>query len=152
VKPEQSWFGCVIPGDLLYDVEQHVWVRLEGDEAVVGMTDVSQTMCGRFVQVTWKKPGRTIARGRSLAVIESAKWVGPMPAPLSGVLVANNEEGFEADIAVANRDPYGDGWMMRIEPTDLESELGLLVDGVEAFARYREFIEEHEIRCFRCED
>jgi glycine cleavage system H protein len=152
VKPEQSWFGCVIPEDLLYDVEKHVWVRMEGNQAVVGMTDVSQTMCGRFVQVTWKKPGRRIARGRSLAVIESAKWVGPMPAPLSGVLVANNEEMFEADIAVANRDPYGEGWLVRIEPTDLESELGLLVDGVEAFARYREFIEEHEIRCFRCED
>ena len=52
--PQQSWFGCQVPEELLYDVDQHVWIRLEGDEAVVGMTDVSQTMCGRFVQLTWK--------------------------------------------------------------------------------------------------
>lgn len=149
---QQTWYGCSIPEDLLYDVDQHVWVRLEGDEAVVGMTDVSQTMCGRFVQLTWKRLGRTIRRGRSLAVVESAKWVGPVPAPLSGELVANNEEAFAADIAIANRDPYGEGWLVRIAPTDLDTELGLLLDGVAAFERYREFIEENEVRCFRCED
>ena len=149
---EPSWYGCAIPDDVLYDVERHVWVRLEGDEAVVGMTDVSQTMCGLFVQVTWKKPGRTIARGRSLAVVESAKWVGPVPAPLSGVLVANNEETFRRDIAAANRDPYGAGWLVRIAPTDLDNELDLLQDGAEAFERYRDFIDENEVRCFRCED
>jgi glycine cleavage system H protein len=149
---QQSWYGCAIPEDLLYDVDQHVWVRFEGDEAVVGMTDVSQTMCGRFVQLTWKRPGRAIRRGRSLAVVESAKWVGPVPAPLSGELVANNEEAFEADIAIANRDPYGEGWLVRIAPTDLDTELGLLLDGAAAFERYREFIEENEVRCFRCED
>ena len=150
--PEQSWFGCQVPDDLLYDVDQHVWIRLEGDEAVIGMTDVSQTMCGRYVQVTWKRPGRTITRGRSLAVVESAKWVGPVPAPLSGVLIANNQSAFSADIAVANRDPYGEGWLVRIAPTALEEELPRLVDGAEAFEIYRAFIEENEIRCFRCED
>jgi len=149
---EQSWYGCLIPDDLLYDVERHVWVRLDGDEAVVGMTDVSQTMCGRFVQVTWKRPGRTISRGRSLAVVESAKWVGPVPAPLTGVLVANNEATFASDIAAANRDPYGEGWLVRIVPTDIDSELPRLLDGAAAFERYREFIDENEIRCFRCED
>ena len=149
--PDQTWRGCQIPDDLLYDVERNVWVRLDGDEAVVGMTDVSQTMCGRFVAVGWKQPGRKLKRGRPIAVIESAKWVGPFPTPLTGTLLANNEAAFDADIAVANRDPYGDGWIARIAPDRLDEELGLLVDGVEAFARYRLIIEENDLRCFRCE-
>ncbi len=149
---DPNWYGCLIPEDLSYDVERHVWVRWEGDEAVVGMTDVSQTMCGRFVQITWKKPGRTIARGRSLAVVESAKWVGPVPAPLSGVLVANNDDTFRRDIAAANRDPYGAGWLVRIAPTEPDRERAMLQDGRDAFERYRTFIDDNEIRCFRCED
>jgi glycine cleavage system H protein len=66
--------------------------------------------------------------------------------------VANNEAAFATDIAIANRDPYGDGWLVRIRPTNLDSELGLLTDGAIAFEHYRRFIEENEIRCFRCED
>lgn len=147
---EQTWFGCVIPRDLLYDVANNVWVRFEGDEAVLGMTDVAQTMCGKFVQLTWKKPGRTVARGKSLAIIESAKWVGPFPTPLTGEIVANNEAAFAADILTANRDPYGAGWLYRLRPTDLEHERAALVDGATAFEQYRAFIEANDIRCFRC--
>lgn len=146
------WYGCVVPEELLYDVERHVWVRFEGDEAVIGMTDVSQTMCGRFVEVTWKKVGRSVRRDRGLAVVESAKWVGPVRAPLTGVIVANNTEAFAADVAIANRDPYGQGWLVRIRPTALDAERHDLVEGAAAFAHYRAFIEENEIRCFRCED
>ncbi|MDH3192838.1 MAG: glycine cleavage system protein H [Acidimicrobiia bacterium] len=148
----QTWYGCQIPEDLLYDVELNVWVRFEGDQAVIGMTDVSQTLCGRFVQVTWKRPGRTIKRGRGLLVVESAKWVGPVRSPLSGVIVENNDSAFEADIAVANRDPYGDGWLVCIQPTDLDEERHHLDAGDLAFEKYRSFIEENDIRCFRCED
>lgn len=149
---EQSWFGCVVPEELLYDVENHVWVRFEGDEAVLGMTDVAQTMCGKFVQLSWKAPGRIIKRGKPLMVIESAKWVGPFPAPFDGELVATNESAFAADILVANRDPYGAGWLVRIRPSNPEEVHDHLVDGAEAFERYRVFIEENEIRCFRCEE
>ena len=82
---EQNWFGCVIPEDLLYDLERDVWVRrLENGEVECGMTDVAQTRCGRFVGVSWKHPGKQVKQGRPMAVIESAKWVGPFPAPVSG--------------------------------------------------------------------
>lgn len=158
----RSWHGCVVPRDLLYDVDSHVWVRLENTApdgaalddpvAVLGMTDVAQTMGGRVVQVSWKKTGRGYARGRSLAVIESAKWVGPFPAPLTGELLEVNDTAFAADIAVANRDPYGAGWLARLRPTALDSELGLLADGATAFARYRALIDERGIRCYRCEE
>ncbi|MFV1990730.1 MAG: glycine cleavage system protein H [Acidimicrobiales bacterium] len=147
----QTWRGCAVPEDLLYDVERNVWVRLEGNTAVVGMTDVSQTMCGRFVEITWRGLGRTIARGRTLAVVESAKWVGPFPAPLTGVLIENNDDAFAADIAVANRDPYGAGWLVRIEPTSRE-EISELVDATVAYERYKDFINDNDIHCFRCED
>lgn len=147
---EQSWYGCVVPRDLLYDVDNNVWVRFEGDEAVVGMTDVAQTLCGKFVQITWKQPGRTVARGRSLAIVESAKWVGPLPSPLTSEIVANNEAGFAADILAANKDPYGAGWLYRLRPTALHAERGSLVDGDAAFEHYKKFIDANEIRCFRC--
>lgn len=146
------WHGCVIPEDLLYEVEMNVWVRLENDIAVLGMTDVAQTMGGRMVAVSWKKTGRSYARGRSLAVIESAKWVGPFPTPLTGELVEVNEAAFAADVAIANRDPYGAGWMARLRPTALADERQHLAEGPAASAHYRELIDERGIHCYRCAD
>lgn len=147
---DQLWHGCVVPDDLLYDVGLHVWIRLEDGTAVLGMTDVAQTMGGRMVQISWKKTGRHYARGRSLAVIESAKWVGPFPAPLTGELLAVNDAAFAADIAIANRDPYGAGWLARVRPAALAEERAQLADGKAAFAHYRSLIEERGIQCYRC--
>ncbi len=148
----QTWFGCDVPAELTYDLERSVWLRFEGDEVVLGMTDVAQTQCGRLVSVTWKQPGTRVRQGRPLAVIESAKWVGPFPAPVSGEITAINEAAFAADIALANRDPYGAGWLVRLRPGALDEEGGHLVDGGAAFEHYRRLIEEHDIRCFRCEE
>lgn len=146
------WDGCVVPDDRLYDVDMHVWVRFDGDLAVLGMTDVAQAMGGRLVQITWKREGKAVTRGRPLAVVESAKWVGPFPTPLTGTLVENNRGAFEADIAIANRDPYGAGWVAKVAPSDLDEEGGHLVDGATAFAAYKSFIAENNIRCYRCAD
>ncbi|MEZ5116590.1 MAG: hypothetical protein R2737_10015 [Candidatus Nanopelagicales bacterium] len=149
---ERIWRGCVVPDDRLYDVDLNVWVRLEGDEAVLGMTDVAQSMGGRMVSVSWKRPGKRVERGRPVAVIESAKWVGPFPTPLSGEVVAVNRERFDADVAIANRDPYGEGWLVRVRPDQLEEERGHLVDGVTAYERLKDYIDEHQVHCMRCED
>jgi len=146
------WHGCVIPEDLLYDVQMHVWVRLEDGTALLGMTDVAQTMGGRIVQVSWKKTGRSYARGRTLAVIESAKWVGPFPTPLSGELIEVNDTAFAADVAIANRDPYGAGWLTRVRPTALDDERQYLMAGPAAFTRYQSLITERGINCYRCAD
>ncbi|MGH8992120.1 MAG: biotin/lipoyl-containing protein [Acidimicrobiia bacterium] len=149
---DQNWYGCTVPEDLLYDVGRNVWVRLEDGVATLGMTDVAQTMCGRFVQVSWKQVGKQVAQGRPLAVIESAKWVGPFPAPFAGEIVAVNSAAFDADVAIANRDPYGAGWLVRLRPTNLDQERGHLVDGPAAFEEYQRIIDENGIRCFRCEE
>jgi glycine cleavage system H protein len=147
---DQVWNGCVVPDDRLYDTELHVWVRIEGDEAQLGMTDVAQTMGGRMVQVSWKRPGRTLRRGQTVAVLESAKFVGPFPTPLSGQLLDVNQLAYDDDIAIGNRDPYGAGWMAKVRPTHLDEERVHLCDGDAAFEYYREFIDEKEIRCYRC--
>ena len=61
---EPVHYGCVIPSDLLYDVEMDVWIRLEGDVATIGMTDPAQTRCGKLVVVHFRKVGKEIKRGR----------------------------------------------------------------------------------------
>ena len=145
--------GCAIPEEYLYDVELNTWVRLEEDgTALLGMTDVAQTMCGKIVSISFKRLGTHIKRGRTLAVIESAKWVGPFRNPLSGELLETNVEAFEADGLIANRDPYGAGWLVRIAPSALDDERDHLVDGVVAFPQYQEIIDRDEITCMRCAD
>lgn len=150
---EQTWRGCVVPDGLLYDVALHVWVRPLADGLMeIGMTDIAQTMGGRVVQVTWMRTGRIVERGRPVAAIESAKWVGPFPTPLTGEILSVNREAFERDIAIANRDPYGAGWLGRLRPTKLDEERLHLVDAAVAYEQYRSFIDERDIRCYRCEE
>lgn len=140
-----------MPEELCYDVERDVWARFEEDgTATLGMTDPAQTRCGRVVSVRFKAVGRRVPRGQSLATIESAKWVGPFPAVLSGAIVATNEAAFRRDPFVANRDPYGEGWLVRLRPDPLPEERAALVTGAEALARYRARIDAHAITCLRC--
>ena len=132
-------------------MDRDVWARLERDGTVtLGMTDPAQTRCGKVVSVRFKAVGRRVAIGQSLATIESAKWVGPLPAPLSGVIAANNEAGFRADILAANRDPYGAGWLVRLQPSAWEAERARLLTGPAAAERYRARIDEHKVNCMRC--
>jgi glycine cleavage system H protein len=150
---EQNWFGCVIPDDLLYDLGRDVWVRrLENGEVECGMTDVAQTRCGRIVTLQFRRVGRVVERGRSLCTVESAKWVGPFPAPLTGEIVAVNSGGFDAHPLMVNTDPYGEGWLVRLRPTRLEREWRELLTGDAAVEAYAARIAELEVNCFRCAD
>jgi glycine cleavage system H protein len=151
--PEQVYHGCWVPPDLAYDVERDVWARFEEDGTVtLGMTDLAQTKAGKLVSIVFKAPGKVLRGGQSAATIESAKWVGPFPTPLSGEIVANNEETFGKDILIANRDPYGAGWLVRMRPAALEEERSRLVPGREAFAAIRQRIDHDQVRCYRCAD
>ena len=151
--PELVYQGCWVPPDLSYDIEKDVWARFEEDGTVtLGMTDVAQTKAGKLVSILFKAPGKVLRIGQSAATVESAKWVGPFPTPLSGEIVANNEETFGKDILIANRDPYGAGWLVRLRPAALEDERASLVSGREAFATLRERIDRDQLRCYRCAD
>ncbi|HYK83782.1 MAG TPA: hypothetical protein VEV19_00355 [Ktedonobacteraceae bacterium] len=145
--------GCEFPVDRSYDVEHDVWVRLDDDGCVtLGMTDPAQAQCGKFVHIRFKATGRQLQRGQSAATIESAKWVGPFPTPLSGEIVATNEAAFKRDILLANKDPYGVGWLVRLKPAKTEEEWPLLLAPDVAFERYREKITERDVQCYRCAD
>jgi len=130
-----------------------VWVRFEEDGIVtLGITDMAQTRAGKLVSILFKAPGKVLRAGQSAATIESAKWVGPFSTPLTGEIVANNQDGFNRDILIANRDPYEAGWLVRLNPSALAEERGQLVPGRQAFAAIRERIDRDQIRCFRCAD
>jgi len=151
--PEQVYYGCWVPPELDYDLENDVWVRFEEDGTVtLGMTDIAQTRAGKLVSILFKSPGKTLRAGQSAATIESAKWVGPFPSPISGEIIATNQAAFDADILIANRDPYGAGWLVKLHPTDVSAERSRLIPGREAFATFRERIDRDQIRCFRCVD
>lgn len=138
---------CHIPEDLYYWVEKHVWVRPEPDGTVtVGLTDVAQSLAKTIISATPREVGRTLAKGRSAGTVESGKWVGPVPAPVSGQIVAVNER-LRSDPSLINRDPYGEGWFVRLRPTDWEAEKGDLLTGEEAVAAYARLLEEQGIRC-----
>ena len=145
--------GCELPPDLFYDVERDVWLRPDGDGSVtLGMTDPAQSRSGKFLHVLFKKVGRHLDAGQSAATVETAKWAGPFPTPIAGTLIATNHDGFGADILIANRDPYGAGWMVRLEPDAWPAPEAGLVTGPEAVARYEARIDLLGITCFRCTD
>ena len=116
------------------------------------MTDVAQTRAGKLLAILFKKPGRHIEAGQSAATIESAKWAGPFPIPIGGTIVEANEVAFAADILVANRDPYGAGWLVRVEPDAWEPSIAGLVTGEAASTAYEARIDELDLSCFRCAD
>lgn len=115
-----------IPSDLKYR-ESHEWVREEdGEGVVVGITDHAQVELGDMVYVELPEPGMNYAQGDACAVVESVKAASDIYAPVSGEVVEVND-ALEDDPGLVNNDPYGDGWLFRIEPSD-ESELDGLMD------------------------
>ena len=114
------------PDDLRYHRE-HDWARLEGDEAVFGITWFAQDALGELVHFEAPEEGATVARDRSYAEVESVKAVSDVIAPLSGEVLEVNNAVIEAPETV-NDDPYGAGWLVRIrlaDPSELESLLDL---------------------------
>ena len=144
------YYACDIPEDLTYDVDRDVWIRYEGDTAVLGMTDVAQTRCGKIAAISFRDIGKKVVQGKALATVESAKWVGPFPAPFSCEILETNEEAFARDILIANKEPYITGWFVRVRPTNLEAERAHLVTGVEAVEKYKARIQELKVNCLRC--
>lgn len=138
--------GCRFPEDLYYWVERHVWARPEGDEVVVGMTDPAQKMAGKILYVSPKKVGRTVTRGESVGTVESGKYVGPVPSPVAGEIVAVNET-IKKQGSVVNEDPYGAGWVARIRPSQWDQDAAALVTGPAAVEAYRQKLEADNVSC-----
>lgn len=138
--------NCNIPNELYYLVEKHVWGRLEGDVVTVGLTDVAQNLAKGMLSVLPKTVGRKVARGKSVATVESAKWVGPVPALVSGEIVEINQAVL-ADPKIINTDPYGEGWIAKLRPSDWDTEAAELHTGDEGIKAYRAFLDSEGIIC-----
>ena len=102
----------MVPTDLRY-TKDHEWVRVDGDEATVGITDYAAGQLGDIVFVELPEVGRTLAQFATFGVVESVKAVSDLFAPLSGEVVASNAALAGAPELV-NSDPHGDGWMIRL--------------------------------------
>lgn len=109
------------PSDLRYS-KTHEWVRYEGDEAVIGITDYAQHALGDVVYVELPAVGATVTAGESFGVVESVKASSDLYAPVSGEVIAVNTV-LESDQSPINNDPYGEGWMLRVRPTGESEEL-----------------------------
>jgi glycine cleavage system H protein len=138
---------CHLPEELYYLVDKHVWLRTaDGGPVTVGIDDVAQHLAGPIVSCTLKRAGRAVPRGQSLCTIESSKWVGPVPAPVTGEIVEVND-AVRRTPAILNQDPYGDGWLVKLRPSNWEAERGELVTGAAGLEAYRTFLESQGIRC-----
>jgi len=123
------------PDDLLYHPE-HDWARLEDGEAVLGVTWFALDALGELVHYEPPAIGKVVGAGESYGEVESVKAVSDLIAPLSGTVLAVNED-VVADPAVVNEDPYGRGWLLRIAVADAAEADALLDAGA-----YRELLAE----------
>ena len=115
------------PDDLKYHPE-HDWARVEGDEAALGITWFAADALGELVHFEPPEVGTTVTKDQSYGEVESVKAVSDVIAPLSGEVVAVNEQVVEAPETV-NEDPYGNGWLVRIRISDPGEADGLLDAG-----------------------
>ena len=113
-----------VPDDLRYTAD-HEWAGLEGGKVRIGITDYAQDALGDVVFVQLPDPGTKVEAGASFSEVESTKSVSDIYAPVSGVVVEVNTELVDAPQRL-NEDPYGEGWICVIEPSDPASFQGLM--------------------------
>ena len=114
-----------LPGDLLYTTD-HEWLRREDDGSVtIGITDHAASSLGDLVYVELPDVGQDVENGGEMAVVESVKAASDVYAPIAGNVVAVNEELADEPEKI-NAEPYGDGWIVRMQPTDAIDESALM--------------------------
>lgn len=106
----------MVPGDLRY-TKEHEWVRVDGDEAIVGITQFAADQLGDIVFVELPAAGRALDRHATFGVVESVKAVSDLFAPVAGEVTGAND-ALAGSPELVNSDPYGEGWMLRIRLAD----------------------------------
>jgi glycine cleavage system H protein len=121
-----------IPSNLYY-TKEHEWIRVEGNEAFVGITDYAQSELGEIVFVDINTEGETLAQGDVFGSVEAVKTVSDLNMPVSGEVLEINE-AINDQPELVNNDPYGEGWMIKISVTNTD-DLNNLLDaaGYQAF-------------------
>jgi glycine cleavage system H protein len=126
--------GYRMPDNLYYH-EENTWVRIEGSTVRVGMTDFFQQTVGDIAYVELPFEGDEIRQGDVIGKAQSNIWIRTLIGPLSGTIEEVNWELIR-DGSIMNRDPYGDGWVMILTPSDLEDEMDDLIHGTGAVTEW----------------
>ena len=142
--------GCDLPEDLYYFIEKHIWAKpLEDGTVRVGMTAVAAKLSGEklaAVTIRKKRIGKEVPKGKSIGMVESSKFVGPVPAPITGTLLRGNEK-LASDPNLVVTDPYGEGWIAEMQPADWDGEKGSLATGADGLTAYQKKLEADGISC-----
>lgn len=118
----------LFPPDLYYDGATHVWVRHDDRGGVTGLDALALESFGDIAYVTLSAPGAVVKRGQPMGTIEAAKMVDELLAPISGTIVARNDNAL-SNPGLISDDGYGDGWLAIIAPSDWDAEAAQLVHG-----------------------
>jgi glycine cleavage system H protein len=113
------------PENIFYH-EEHCWAKKDGDVIVIGMTDFAQKLAGTIKRVVTLEEDEEVSQGKPCGTLSSGKWTGKIYSPISGEITEVNEE-LEDEPKLINDDPYGEGWILKIEPSN-EDELNNLMN------------------------
>ncbi|MDG6926038.1 MAG: hypothetical protein JRN09_05750 [Nitrososphaerota archaeon] len=142
----QKLRNCPFADDVLYDIERNVWVRLDGDEATLGVDSVLAWLSGPLTSVAFKPVGTVVEKGMSLGSAEGPRHFDTVKSPLTGTITGVNA-ALKDDPKLLNRDPYGAGWFVKLRMSKPEERSSLL--GIGAARRPLETkIDELRVRCF----
>ncbi len=120
-----------IPENLKYS-DDHEWIRIEGDEAYIGITDFAQNELGDIVFVEVETIDETLEKGEAFGTVEAVKTVSDLLLPVSGTILELNER-LEDEPELINKDPYGEGWIVKIKITNID-EINEMLD-VDAYKK-----------------
>jgi len=129
------------PDDLLYD-ENHLWIRVDGNKATIGLTDLGQALYKGIMHIDLPEVGENFSRGETIAPFETIKSVSKIKAPLSGKITKVNEKLRDSS-EIINEGPYGDGWIIELE-IEKPEEKDSLMQISEASKTYSEVIKKEK--------
>ncbi|WP_088227505.1 glycine cleavage system protein H [Desulfosporosinus sp. FKB] len=130
-----------MPDDLYYTTD-HAWVKIEGQQIRVGVTDFMQQLAGNITFVRVPRAGKDLEAGKTLCSMQSGKWAGKIMMPVSGKVVEANKDLASVPKPL-NEDPYGKGWIAVIEPSNMAEVQTNLLFGDKALAFLQEEIAKH---------
>ena len=117
-----------LPSELYYESQTRLWVRVVGEIATIGLSALALEIFGDIAYISTIKAGQPVERGQVIGSIEAAKMVDDLVAPVSGELLACNEE-VQRNPGFINDDPYGGGWLVRVRPSAWDRESATLIHG-----------------------
>ncbi len=126
--------GYAFPDDLKYE-KNHFWARIDGDFVITGATEFISKQAGEITFVDLPQEDDDLTQGKPYGSIESGKWVGRIYAVVSGV-VAEVNQALEDEPEKINEDPYGEGWICKIKPSNLDAEIASLMAADESFHKF----------------